>query len=67
MILTEAMGNAPYLWNPIFNRGIVKHPTVLQKHMTPDDTSTTDVWQCACDDQPILWHADDCVPVGVIL
>jgi len=21
MKLTEAMGNAPYLWNPVFNRG----------------------------------------------
>ena len=22
MILTEAMGNKPYLWNPVFNRGM---------------------------------------------
>lgn len=22
MVLTEALGNAPYLWNPVFNRGI---------------------------------------------
>lgn len=38
MILTESMGNAPYLWNPIFNRGIVDHSKAI---LTRDDTSTT--------------------------